>query len=110
MAQSTDKLGESGREAEAGARTVAALFDDIYGFVLSLTHTPAFTGELTIRYEAGTPLHEPLTCRVRLSERVGRKLHMTGELTTASGQVCVRSRSTFIAIDTSRIPGWGDGV
>ena len=110
VAEVTLHSAHEGAPGRSHGGVVAALFDDIYGFVLSLTHTPAFTGELTIRYEAGTPLHEPLTCRVRLSERVGRKLHMTGELTTASGQVCVRSRSTFIAIDTSRIPGWGDGV
>jgi acyl-coenzyme A thioesterase PaaI-like protein len=110
VAEVTLHSAHEGAPGRSHGGVVAALFDDIYGFVLSLTRTPAFTGELTIRYEAGTPLHEPLTCRVRLAEQVGRKLHMTGELTTAAGQVCVRSRATFIAIDTSRIPGWGDGV
>jgi acyl-coenzyme A thioesterase PaaI-like protein len=110
VAEITLHSAHEGAPGRSHGGVVAALFDDIYGFVLSLTRTPAFTGELTIRYEAGTPLHVPLTCRVRLAERDGRKLFMTGELTTADGQVCVRSRSTFIAIDTSRIPGWGDGV
>lgn len=110
VAEITLHSAHEGAPGRSHGGVVAALFDDIYGFVLSLTRTPAFTGELTIRYEAGTPLHVPLTCRVRLAERQGRKLHMTGELTTPDGLVCVRSRSTFIAIDTSRMPGWGDGV
>lgn len=110
VAEVTLHSAHEGAPGRSHGGVVAALFDDIYGFVLSLTRTPAFTGELTIRYEAGTPLHVPLTCRVRLADRDGRKLYMTGELITPEGQVCVRSRSTFIAIDTSRMPGWGDGV
>lgn len=110
VAEVTLHSAHEGAPGRSHGGVVAALFDDIYGFVLSLTRTPAFTGELTIRYEAGTPLHVPLTCRVRLADRDGRKLYMTGELVTPEGQVCVRSRSTFIAIDTSRMPGWGDGV
>lgn len=89
---------------------VAALFDDVFGFVLSIDRTPAFTGELSIRYERGTPLHVPLACRVRLVSREGRKLFMTGELTQPDGEVCVRSTATFIAIDPTTMPGWGDGV
>ncbi len=89
---------------------VAALLDDIFGFVLTFEQTPAFTGELTIRYEAGTPLHVPLTCRVRLTERIGRKLFMTGELVTPDGTVCVRSTATFISVDPAKVPGWGEGV
>jgi acyl-coenzyme A thioesterase PaaI-like protein len=89
---------------------VAALFDDIFGFVLSIGRTPAFTGELTIRYLRGTPLHVPLRCVARLDSRDGRKLYMTGELTEPDGQVCVRAKATFITIDPNTIPGWGDGV
>ncbi|MEZ5251292.1 MAG: hypothetical protein R2713_19360 [Ilumatobacteraceae bacterium] len=49
-------------------------------------------------------------CKVRLDHREGRKLLMAGELVTPEGEVCVRAKATFIAIDTSKIPGWGDGV
>ena len=62
----------------------------------------AFTGELWLRYEAGVPIGEPLTCRTRLDRRDGRKLYMTGELTiTATSQVLARSSATFVAIDPS---------
>ena len=52
-------------------------------------------------------------CRVTVAEAKpspARKLLMAGELVTPEGEVCVRAKATFIAIDTSKIPGWGDGV
>lgn len=82
---------------------VSAVFDDVFGFVLTITRQPAFTGELTVRYEQGVPIHEPLECRVRMAEIDGRKIHMTGELTGDDGQggrtVYTRARAIFIAID-----------
>ncbi len=79
---------------------VAALFDDLFGFVLTIEQQPAFTGELAVRYVAPTPIAEPLECRVRLVERDGRKLNMTGELTVApTGEVCATATATMIAID-----------
>jgi len=84
---------------------VSALFDDVYGFILTILGQPAFTGTLTIRYEQGVPIHQPLECRVRLDLREGRKLLMSGELTglDALGNTTVFTRSTaiFIAIDES---------
>lgn len=83
---------------------VAALFDDLYGFVLTILRQPAFTGELTVRYERGTPIGVPLECRVRLDQRERRKLLMSGELIDADG-VIARSKATFIAIDLARFRG-----
>ncbi len=81
---------------------VAALFDDVFGFVLTIHEQPAFTGELTVRYERGVPLHVPLECRARLTERDGRKMYMTAELTGTDDNgdpvVYSRSRAVFIAI------------
>ncbi len=110
VASVTLRSAHEGAPGRSHGGVVAALFDDVYGFVLSTVKQPAFTGELGIRYVGPTPLHVPLTCRVRLASREGRKLFMTGELTTDDGTVCVRSTATFIAIDTTKIPGWGDGV
>lgn len=79
---------------------VAALFDDVYGFVLDLEQQPGFTGELGVRYLAGTPIGVPLECRVRLTERRGRKLFMSGELIdTTTSTTVVTSTATFIAIE-----------
>ena len=79
---------------------VAALFDDVFGFVLGVLHEAAFTGDLYIRYQAPTPLFRPLSCRVRLIDRDGRKLHLAGELTDVeSGTVVATAKATFIAVD-----------
>jgi len=59
---------------------VSAVFDDVFGFVLQLNRLPGFTGELTIRYEAGTPIGRPLVLRARMTAREGRKIFMSGEL------------------------------
>jgi acyl-coenzyme A thioesterase PaaI-like protein len=79
---------------------VAALFDDVFGFVLGVIHQPAFTGDLYIRYQAPVPLHRELACRVRLAERVGRKILLTGELRDVEAdQVVTTAKATFIAVD-----------
>jgi acyl-coenzyme A thioesterase PaaI-like protein len=79
---------------------VAALFDDVFGFVLGILGQPAFTGRLEIRYVKGTPLHRPLSCRVRAVGREGRKIPMEGELVDVEAdEVLVRSTALFIAVD-----------
>jgi acyl-CoA thioesterase FadM len=72
----------------------------VFGFVLGVLAEAAFTGDLYIRYHAPTPLFRPLACRVRLAERDGRKLHLTGELTDVeSGQMVASATATFITVD-----------
>lgn len=81
---------------------VSALFDDVFGFVLTIERQAAFTGTLTIRYEQGVPIGVPLECRVRLDGRDGRKLLMSGELTVGppgpDTVVLTRATAIFIAI------------
>ena len=98
VASVTMRAAHEGAPGRSHGGIVAALFDDVFGFMLSLLAEPAFTGELSIRYEAGVPIGVPLDCRVRLAERNGRKLYLTGEL-TANGHVVARSKATFITID-----------
>jgi len=102
VASLTLRAAHEGAPERSHGGIVAALFDDVFGFVLQIRAQSAFTGELWVRYEAGVPIGEPLTCRVRLDSREGRKLRMTGELTmVATGQLLARATATFIAIDPS---------
>jgi acyl-coenzyme A thioesterase PaaI-like protein len=79
---------------------VAALFDDVFGFVLGVLHEAAFTGDLYIRYQAPTPLFRQLACRVRLADREGRKIFLSGELTDVeAGTTVATAKATFIAVD-----------
>jgi acyl-coenzyme A thioesterase PaaI-like protein len=102
-----------GAPARSHGGIVAGLFDDVFGFVLDILQQAAFTGELTIRYEAPTPLRTELSCRGRLRRRDGRKLWIEGELVdVARDAVVARAEGLFIAVDievmrsalTARLP------
>ena len=98
VARCTLGAAHEGAPGRSHGGIVAALFDDVYGFVLTINAQPAFTGELKVRYQAGTPIGVPLECRVRMTGREGRKILMSGEL-TAGEQVVATSTAVFIAID-----------
>jgi acyl-coenzyme A thioesterase PaaI-like protein len=96
----TLRSAHEGAPGRSHGGVISALFDDVFGYVLGVIHTPAFTGDLYVRYQAPTPLFRQLACRVRLAERIGRKLLLTGELTdVADGTVVATARATFIAVD-----------
>lgn len=96
----TLRAAHEGAPGRSHGGIVAALFDDVLGFVLGVHRQPAFTGELTVRYLKPTPLHRPLACRARLTERDGRKMWIDAELVdVGSGEVIARSRGLFIAVD-----------
>ncbi|HUF98182.1 MAG TPA: PaaI family thioesterase [Ilumatobacter sp.] len=98
----TLRAAHEGAPGRSHGGIVAALFDDVFGYVLGVAQQPGFTGDLYLRYEAPTPIHEELACRVRLADREGRKMLMTGELVhRATGQRLVSARATFIAVDAA---------
>ena len=89
-----------GAPKRAHGGIVAAIFDDTMGLVLKMIATPAYTGELTVRYLAPTPVGAELEFRARLTERQGRKLFMDAEAYDRSTQTKVASaKAVFIAID-----------
>jgi acyl-coenzyme A thioesterase PaaI-like protein len=99
-ARITLRSAHEGAPGRSHGGVVSALFDDVFGYVLGVIHQPAFTGDLYVRYQAPTPLFRELSCRVRLSEQVGRKLLLTGELTDVeSDQLLATAKATFIAVD-----------
>ncbi len=74
---------------------VAGMFDDVLGSVLGVMGIGAFTGELTVRYEAPVPLHRELVCLCRIDRIDGRKLFLSGELMDGDEVLC-RTKATFI--------------
>ena len=76
---------------------VAAIFDDLFGFVLTLEQERAFTGELTVRYEAPTPLHVELTFRARRRTSEGRKLFLEADAWHGDLRLAT-SKATFILV------------
>ncbi len=99
-ARVTLRAAHEGAPNRSHGGVVAALFDDVFGYVLGVIHQAAFTGDLHVRYAAPTPLFRELSCRVRLERRDGRKLLLSGELVdVGTSQVCATARATFIAVD-----------
>ena len=100
VAYVTLRAAHEGAPGRSHGGVVSALFDDIFGFVQGVVGITAFTGQLTITYRAGTPLHTRLACRVRAGEQSGRKVIMTGELTVVeTGQLVAEAHSVFITVD-----------
>jgi hypothetical protein len=73
------EAAHEGAPERSDGGVVAAIFDDLTGFVLQTAKTTAFTGELTVRYEAGFPIGEPIVFRAWLERRVGRKLFINAD-------------------------------
>jgi acyl-coenzyme A thioesterase PaaI-like protein len=80
---------------------VAAIFDDVLGYLLTFQQEPGFTGELSIRYHAPTPIAQPLEFRAWVVEREGRKMWTEG-VATAGGERVASATATFVIIDPSR--------
>lgn len=71
--------GFEGAPERAHGGIVAAIFDDLLGFVQLLNSRIAFTASLTVNYLAGTPVGEPLTFSAWVDRIEGKKLFLAGE-------------------------------
>lgn len=87
--------GHEGAPGRSHGGIVAGLLDDISGYVLHTEQTAAFTGELTVRYEAPMPLHVPLVLKAWLDNAMGRKLFIVAEVWHGQQRIAF-SRGTFI--------------
>lgn len=99
VGRATFGAAHEGAPGRAHGGVLAATFDDLFGFVNQLTGSVAFTGEITVRYEAPTPLHRPLEFRARLLRAEGRKLYLEAEAFDGPKRF---ARSTAIFIITPR--------
>ena len=77
---------------------VAAAFDEVLGFVQSLSGRPGMTGTLKVRYRKPTPLHTELCFEAELVRIEGRKLFTEGRL-LAGETLCAEAEGIFISID-----------
>jgi acyl-coenzyme A thioesterase PaaI-like protein len=87
-----------GAPNRAHGGVVAAVFDDLMGFVLTIVESPAYTAELTVRYRRPTPVGEEIEFRARLVSRQGRRLHIEAEATDASGAIVAEAKGLFVTI------------
>jgi acyl-coenzyme A thioesterase PaaI-like protein len=103
-ALATVSLGPAfeGAPGRAHGGVVAAVFDDVMGYVLQLTRTPAYTGRLTVSYRAPVPLGRDLHVRGWLVHRSGRKLTINAEMSD-NGELISEAEGLFIAIPPERL-------
>ena len=87
-----------GAPNRAHGGVVAAVFDDLMGFVLTINESPAYTAELTVRYKRPTPVGEDIEFRARLVDRRGRRLKIEAEATAAAGTKIATAAGLFITI------------
>jgi len=80
---------------------VAAAFDEVLGFVQSLSGRPGMTGTLTVRYRKPTPLHTPLRIEAELLCVEGRKLFTAARL-RAGDALCAEAEAIFVSIGRER--------
>jgi acyl-coenzyme A thioesterase PaaI-like protein len=76
---------------------VAAAFDEVLGYVQSLSGAPGMTGTLTIRYRKPTPLHTPLRFEARYLRTEGRKVFTEAKL-LADGVLCAEAEGLFVSM------------
>ena len=107
VARFTLRRAFEGVPGRAHGGMVAAVFDDITGWVIGRQREPAFTGELTVRFNAPVPVDVELEVRTRLVSRERRKLFITAEM-AAAGTVVATCKATYITVDPSIFAGAPD--
>lgn len=92
-----------GAPGRAHGGVVAAVFDDLMGYQLSILKVPAFTGRLSVVYRAPTPVGEALMFRARLEGRDDRKLQISATAHTLEGALVAEATSTFVIVSLERM-------
>ena len=75
---------------------VIAAFDDVLGVAQAASGTAGFTGTLSVKLLARTPLHERIDYEAGVQERSGRKVIAWGRA-TCKGEVLAEATGIFIA-------------
>jgi acyl-coenzyme A thioesterase PaaI-like protein len=89
-----------GAPGRAHGGVVAALLDEVMGFMNAIHGEMAFTAQLDITYHAPTPVNEPIIARAWLDRSDGRKRYVIGEI-RAEDVLLASAKGLFIAIERS---------
>jgi len=80
---------------------VAAAFDEVLGFVQSLSGRPGMTGTLVVRYRKPTPLYTELRFTAEYVRSEGRRLYTEARV-HASDVLCAEAEGIFVSISRER--------
>lgn len=81
---------------------VAAAFDEVLGYVQSLSGNPGMTGTLKVIYRSPTPLHTPLLFEATLERVEGRKIFTSARL-EADGVLRAEAEAIFVSFSKDRM-------
>ena len=80
---------------------VAAVFDDLVGFILGMVGQPGFTGRLTVHYHAPVPTERPVEFRAHLRERAQRTLVVDADVRLGD-KVLATCEALMVLVDGAR--------
>ena len=81
---------------------VSAAFDEVLGFVNSLTGNAGMTARLTVDYKRPTPLHTKLHFQAQLDRVDGRKTFVSG-IVFADDRVTATAEALFLSVSADRL-------
>jgi acyl-coenzyme A thioesterase PaaI-like protein len=81
---------------------VAAAFDEVLGYVQSLSGAPGMTGTLSVRYVRPTPLHQELLFEAEITRVEGRKIFTEGRV-RSDGVLTAEAQAVFISINPAKM-------
>ena len=93
--------------AHGGA--VAALVDDVCGFLLFVIREPAVTRKLEVEYLKPVLVGETYELAARIDSREGRKLFVSCEGTRGDGTLVFRGSGLFVTVDFTHFSDKADG-
>jgi len=91
-----------GAPGRAHGGVLAAIFDDVMGFVTIALRAPAYQGELTVRYVAPTPIGPELVIRAWPVTQTDRALVVEASL-SSDGVELVRARGHHVLVAPERL-------
>jgi acyl-coenzyme A thioesterase PaaI-like protein len=96
----------AGAPGIAHGGVVAALLDDLMGFVMDAIHrTAGYTARLVVSFRRPVPIGVELNLGARLERREGRKLFIEAEI-ESDGETLTEAEGLFIALNTEvQAPG-----
>jgi acyl-coenzyme A thioesterase PaaI-like protein len=77
---------------------VAAVLDDLFGFLLYRTGKPMVTARLEVDYRKPIALNVEYVATARVDSQEGRKVWCTGELSGEDGTVVAQARGLFLQV------------
>ena len=85
--------------AHGGA--VATVLDDLFGFLLYLTGSPAVTRKLEVRYDSPVILGTTYELAARVVRTEGRKLFVEADMREAEGSLVAFASALFLRVDVT---------